>query len=242
MNDKLSVSGLLDVHTHILPGMDDGSSSVEESAAMLRCLKEQGVSAAALTPHFYPGRESPEEFLKRREAAFGLLVCAVGSEPDMPEMLPGAEVEYFEGISRAEAIEQMCIGRSRILLVEMPFATWNRRMIAELAALRDKREITPLLAHTERYLHHQHRGMVEELCEQGFLIQVNASFFVRNRTVLKALHMLNRRRIHLVGSDCHNMESRPPNMGAAFERIRLMEDGAMHLKRMQAMVLERCCL
>ena len=67
--DKIS---LFDTHTHILPEMDDGSSSVKESIAMLNCLKEQGVSAVALTPHFYPGRESPEEFLRRRQLSFGI--------------------------------------------------------------------------------------------------------------------------------------------------------------------------
>ena len=62
---------MIDLHTHVLPGMDDGSRSPEESARMLRELAAQGVTLAAATPHFYAGENSPDRFLRRRKEAAG---------------------------------------------------------------------------------------------------------------------------------------------------------------------------
>ena len=59
---------MVDFHTHILPKMDDGSRSSEESVAMLRMLAEQGIKRVVLTPHYYPEAESPEDCLRRRES------------------------------------------------------------------------------------------------------------------------------------------------------------------------------
>ena len=63
---------VVDFHTHILPGIDDGSSSAEESLAMLQMEKEQGIDTVVVTPHFYPQEDRPERFLKRRKEAFVL--------------------------------------------------------------------------------------------------------------------------------------------------------------------------
>ena len=60
---------MTDLHTHILPGMDDGAVSVETSLEMLRMERDQGVDAVVLTPHFYRDRERPEQFLARRRAS-----------------------------------------------------------------------------------------------------------------------------------------------------------------------------
>ena len=58
-----------DFHTHVLPGMDDGSASLSESIAMLREAFQQGITHVVATPHFYPQKDSPEEFLRRRQVA-----------------------------------------------------------------------------------------------------------------------------------------------------------------------------
>ena len=61
--------GIVDFHSHILPGIDDGSSSMGESVALLHLEAEQGIHHVVTTPHFYPQYESPEVFLQRRDAA-----------------------------------------------------------------------------------------------------------------------------------------------------------------------------
>ena len=60
---------MLDIHSHILPGMDDGSASPEETAELLDLMWQQGITTVVATPHFYPMQEAPDSFLSRRQAA-----------------------------------------------------------------------------------------------------------------------------------------------------------------------------
>ena len=81
---------MIDLHTHILPNVDDGSSSLEESLALLRMLASQGVTLTAATPHFYATSDTPEQFFRRREAAWKQLSGAM--ESGMPCVLLGADL------------------------------------------------------------------------------------------------------------------------------------------------------
>ena len=230
---------MLDFHTHILPGMDDGSASPEESLKMLLAEAEQGVDEIILTPHFYPSREAPESFFARRQQALARLQYAMQRYPNLPRLHAGAEVAYYDGISRSEAAEQLCIGGTGAMLLEMPFCEWTRRMLDDVYELLSQRGIQPVLAHVERYLAFQHRDIVADLCERGVWIQVNASCFTRWQTSRRALGMLERGEIHFLGSDCHNMSSRKPNMGEAAAKIhrKLGEDAKRHLEEMRGWLL-----
>lgn len=232
---------LLDAHTHILPDMDDGSESMEESLRLIRLLSGQGVEAICMTPHFYPGDESPERFLKRRDESANRLIRALQKSEDGAEIYFGAEVEFFEGISRVDRIDQLCIGESGILLVEMPFARWTERMLGELTELRDYREVTPLIAHIDRYLDFGNEDYIDWLIENGILIQANASFFLKGFASRKAMRMMSRRKIHFIGSDCHNLCTRRPNLREASERIsaKCGETAIEYLNDMQKLIRVR---
>ena len=67
------MSEIIDFHTHVLPGIDDGSCNVEESIALLRKEAEQGITHVIATPHFYPRYDTPEHFLERRAEAEAIL-------------------------------------------------------------------------------------------------------------------------------------------------------------------------
>ncbi len=232
---------MLDLHTHILPAMDDGSRDVEETLQMLSAEKKAGVNCIAFTPHFYPHREDPERFLRRRARCLEALESAEGYENVRPErVLPGAEVAYFDGISRVENIEALCLGDTGAMLIEMPFCTWNDRMLREIGEMQKTCGIRPILAHVERYLQFQSLRVVEELVDEGVWVQVNASFFQRFTTKRKALKMLDRGLIHFLGTDCHNMQSRPPNMTGAVQAIdkKLGKDALNHLQWMEKALLE----
>lgn len=230
---------MLDLHTHILPGMDDGSASAEESLQMLRLEAEQGVDEIVLTPHFYPSRETPEQFLLRRQQACERLRSAVRGQENLPKLYLGAEVAYYDGISRSEAADGLCIGQSGAMLLEMPFCEWTRRMLDDVYELLTQRGIQPVLAHVERYLAFQPRSIVDELIDHGVWLQMNASCFTRWQTSRRALGMLDRGEIHFLGSDCHNMSSRKPNMGEAAEKIqkKLGSDAQDYLDEMRGMLL-----
>lgn len=207
---------MIDIHSHVLPGIDDGSKNVEESLAMLRSSARQGIGCVAATPHFYPMENSPERFLERREAAAERLRAAW--EPGLPKLLLGAEVYYFTGISQAKELDALCLGGT-LLLLEMPFCPWTERMAAETIALREQRGLNVVLAHIERYFRWQSKWLWAELLDRGLLMQCNADFFLDWRTKRKARKMLSEGGIHLLGSDAHNMTSRPPRMGAARSSI-----------------------
>ena len=208
---------MIDWHSHILPGMDDGSGSLEESLAMLDALRSQGVDTVIATPHFYANEESLQEFLARREACCSLLRQNLAD--DGVRILCGAEVKYYPGISRMDDLEQLAIEGTNLLLLEMPFAKWSDHTLRELGELANMRRLKIVIAHMERYLAMQNKNVLGDLIEHGLLVQVNASFFSRIATKNKAIKLLGAGCIHFVGSDCHNMTTRPPNLDSAYERI-----------------------
>lgn len=213
-----AMNEIIDIHSHILPGIDDGSRSVEESLRLLAESARQGVCMIVATPHFYPTDTSLKDFLKKRKLAAEKLLKGLSSE--MPEILLGAEVYYFDGISRAEGIEKLQIGESGFLLLEMPFEYWNERVVNEVISLKYEKNINIILAHIERYMqYHQKKSVWKELRNNGIYMQCNAEFFLNWKTKRKAARMLLNGEIDFLGSDCHNMTRRPPRLLEAYEMI-----------------------
>lgn len=209
---------LIDFHTHILPMMDDGSRSLGESLQMIYESVKQGVCCIVLTPHFYAKNDDPEHFIMKRQRSFALLKQHITTP--FPVLIAGAEVEYFEGITTMEELELLCIGNTKLLLVEMLHGKWSTRMIDDILELNSRSNYHIILAHIERYLNDQKEDVIELLIREGVLIQSNASFFIKRFSRRKALNMVSEGRIHLLGSDCHNMTSRRPVLGEAYEIVR----------------------
>lgn len=230
---------MLDLHTHILPEMDDGSKSVRQSITMLRREAKQGVDKVILTPHFYAEKELPTAFFQRRKAATKLLATELAFIDNLPQAYLGAEVAYFNGISRADEISRFRIGRTRAMLIEMPFTRWTQPMVDEIFYLKENRSIQPIIAHIDRYIRYQPRGTVEQLCEFGIWIQANTDFFLQWQTSWTAMRMLRAQRIHFIGSDCHNTKTRPPNMNLALDAIeqKLGKSALEHLQYMEEELL-----
>jgi protein-tyrosine phosphatase len=214
------MTALTDFHSHILPGVDDGSASVEESIAMLRCLAEQGVTHVIATPHFYPNYDSPERFLRRRADAHVSLLAAMEGQNDLPQISLGAEVLFFRGMSESDLLPQLTIEKKRCILIEMPPPPWSDAMYRELEAVRTKQGLTPIIAHLDRYIGpFRTHGIPQRLSEFPVLVQANAGFFLKSSTASLAMKLLKADLIQLLGSDCHNLTTRPPEMGRAVQRI-----------------------
>lgn len=204
---------MIDMHSHILPGIDDGSQSVEESLALLTCLREQGVQTVVATPHFYADRDDPERFLSRREEARARLEWG---EAELPRILLGAEVAYFDGMCHSAELTRLQVGNSGLLLVEMPFVAWTQRMITEVTQLPLLTGLTPVLAHVERYRRRDQLPKYRrQLLEQGILFQCNAEPFLSMKERRWVLSQLKKGCIHFLGSDAHNLTVRPPKMEQA---------------------------
>lgn len=214
------MSQIVDFHTHILPGIDDGSHNTEETVAMLRQEKEQGITHVVATPHFYPQHDKPERFLARRAAAMERLEEILAQDPSLPRITAGAEVHYFRGIGSTDVLPELTIGSGRYILIEMPAAPWTETMYDELERIYSRRSIMPIIAHIDRYISPLRTFRIpERLCELPVLVQANADFFVGRFTSGMAMKLLRSEQIHLLGSDCHNLTSRKPNLGAAIEAI-----------------------
>lgn len=207
---------MIDFHSHVLPEMDDGSRSVERSIEMLSAEREQGVDTVVATPHFYANDESVESFLKRREKAAEKLLREWNAPP---RILLGAEVRYYPGISRLEGLKLLRVKGSDLLLLEMPFSRWTEYVIKEVEDLATSGSVTLVLAHVERYIAMQKRETLQRLLRSGVLFQCNASFFTQGLGRGRALRMMRDGEIHFLGSDCHNMTDRAPNMAFAINLL-----------------------
>ena len=224
---------IVDFHCHILPGVDDGSASMEETLGILRLMAEQGIRYAVATPHFYAQNDTPERFLKRRIQSALRLQEVLRVSPELPQVTLGAEVYFFRGISHSEVISQLTIGGGKCILIEMPSSSWTESMYRELEAIYTERGLTPIIAHIDRYIRpFRAKKVLQRLSELPVLVQANAEFFLDKRTAPMAMRMLASDKIHLLGSDCHNLKDRKPNLGAAVQAIE---------KRLGADAIRRIC-
>ena len=206
------INNLIEMHSHIIPGIDDGSRDIEMSLQMIERLKDQGAQKIVLTPHYYSDTISLDDFLWQRDAAFNDLLREIPS--GYPELIPAAEVFISPYLFNNESIKDLCVGNSNYVLIEHPFAArFDEKDYDRLLNLYCDYKVKPILAHIERY-----RALMDDkyklsdLIEIGCLPQVNvSSFAVSPRRIKKKLFkFLNSGQIMLLGSDCHNLDSRPP--------------------------------
>lgn len=210
---------ICDMHGHFLPGMDDGCKTADESVALLKESYRQGICRMFATSHYYPV-ESVDKFLERRQqAAENLLACMEQEETPLPEFVLGAEVAFHTGLSQNPDLHKLCLGQSRYLLLEMPFSKWSSNVVREVSNICSARGITPILAHIERYLDIQRPETLEQLLNLNVLVQMNAEPLLHFGSRRQARTMLKNGMVQLLGSDCHNLTSRTPNLGQALSYL-----------------------
>ena len=211
---------ITDFHSHILPGIDDGSQSVEESIAMLQAEAAQGITHVIATPHFYAHRTTPERFLEKRNHAEKILREEMEKHPGLPRLSVGAEIYFFKGISDCEALKLLTIAEKECILLEMGESPWGDSAYREMVQIWEKQGLTPVIAHVDRYISPwRDHGIPSRLETLPVAVQANAGFFLRPSTSRMAMRMLRQDQIHVLGSDCHNLTSRQPNLGDALQRI-----------------------
>ena len=204
---------MIDFHSHILPGVDDGCKSVDESIAALKLLNESGISKVMLTPHYYAKKEDVDEFISRREYAYKLLKKEIDENcSGFPELCLGAEVKFFYGISRCSDIKKLCYENTKCMLLELPFEKWNKSVYSEVRNLQGRQGIIPLIAHFNRYL--AIGNSFNDIISFGCPLQLNAEVFEKMTGKRKWLNFLRKKDI-VLGSDCHNMSNRKPNIDKA---------------------------
>ena len=202
--------GWIDLHSHILPQLDDGSDSVEMSLAMLYQMAEQGVDVVCATSHYYAKYSSIPAFCERRAEALERLSSVLTAE--LPRVLPAAEVAYFPHMEEQDLMP-LCIQGTRTLMLEMPFSDWTGLQLETVEALVLDCRYDVVLVHPERFCFSKsNKHKLEKLAELPIGLQVNAGSLLRWGTRRLALDLLQMAQYPLLGSDCHNLTSRPPNL------------------------------
>lgn len=204
---------IIDFHSHILPEIDDGSQSAEMSRQMLELSGSQGVTAIVATPHFYAAEMTLQGFLKERRAAYDR-ICDDAQKLNI-RLICGAETAFFSGMSDVDGLEELTIAETSLILLEMPFRAWNSSDIREIEKMLD-RGLKPVIAHVERFYPYQRdKRIFDSLYSLPVLVQVNAEALLNRRLRRLALSLFKKGRAHLLGSDCHNVGTRPPNLASA---------------------------
>ncbi len=213
------MEGFVDFHAHILPHMDDGSECVEVSLGLGQALARQGISVVCATSHFYRNRQSVQQFLACRQAAWEALRHVW--TPDLPSVLLGAEVAFFQGIGDCLELDSLCLEGTKTLLLEMPFSVWCDWELEEVIHLVLDREYQIILAHPERYcFNSMNRRNLEKLAQLPLRLQINADTVLRWQTRKTGVWLLHLQGNPVLGSDCHNLSARSPHLAQARDVIR----------------------
>lgn len=213
----MEMFNLIDFHTHILPEMDDGASSVEEAVDMINELQSQGVSTIVSTSHYYMQDESVDSFVKRRGIAYNKLVTyANQNNIKLPNIILGAEV-LFSPILCDIDCKPLCIGNTPYILLEMPYTKFSSSHFKALENFLNVSGLQCILAHVERYYHFNDDKAVEKLVSHDVLCQINAGSVIDKKLRKKTLKLIKNDCAHILGSDTHNMSSRKPNISDAMK-------------------------
>lgn len=214
---------MIDTHSHILPELDDGSKSVDESIKMLQVLKEQGITHIIATPHFKmtDSKKSIDDFISKRNQSYQKLKSAIDSQGlELPKIHLGAEVLLTMDFIETEEKNKLCIENTDLMLIELPYYEWQSWMFRLLDELCKTTGIEPIIAHADRYVDFVSNEMYESLFSLGYKTQVNAEF-VNDKTAVKKLKKwLKSGQICYVGSDAHGIDFRPPTFDNYFSKIK----------------------
>ncbi len=208
---------MIDIHTHILPGMDDGAKDAEEAKALLALLKKQGITLVVLTPHFYPGEESLADFLDRRNTSYqGISDCGY-------ETVLASETYLTESLFSCRSIDPLTIADTGYLLLELPFTEkWSGELFRQIQRLVLKYNVKPIISHVERYepVKQKKEKALQELADAGCLLQFNIDSVIERKTRPRNLKLIKRGWADFFGSDCHSLTGRPPRFDEFTELIR----------------------
>ncbi len=211
---------MFDLHSHILPGIDDGARSARESGAMLKQLFECGFSHVALTPHFYPAKNSVAHFTEAREKAYRELQKL--PEAGKFSFILGAEVYLTESLFNVQELAPLCYENTSFVLVEFSeresfSAAQNARLERLMAAF----NVTPVIAHIDRYPYLLHKsGNLATLRAMGCALQMNLDACFDWRKKRAARRLLQDGRIDFLGNDLHRPSLVPADDCRRLEKLK----------------------
>lgn len=211
---------MIDIHSHILPAIDDGAKTPEESLRILEMMKEQGISDVIATPHFLPGKENLGGFLERVVASKNELF-KIGLPEDLPKIHFGCEIYYFPGMGEVESLKSLTLADSKYLLIDFTFAEFDDYVIKDIINLDDNFGIIPVIAHIERYYYFKGFKKLLKCLDSGIgIAQINADSVLNSEYLRRVKKLIKKGYISIVATDSHSVENRPPKLEEAYIRLR----------------------
>lgn len=206
---------MLDLHSHVLPKVDDGAKDVEMSLEMLKEAKRQGVDVLCATPHCVTDKEEGiASFLEKRKHAYEKLMSAMQESDEYPRIVLGAEVYLGCDMSDFSNLHELCYEGTDYILLELPHGYKASELAEKVYNIKIK-GIKPVIAHVDRYS--SYKEIIDELAPLDVVFQLNASQFktMSGRKILKtAFKMYDK---FVVSTDMHNLTERPCNIEAAYK-------------------------
>ena len=215
------INNIVDIHAHIIPGVDDGAKNTMESIKLLKDLKMQGVGCVYATPHFYRPKQSFEEYFENVDKAWAELLEATKGK-GLPELRRGYEIHAFRGMSTCENLKKMCLENSHYILIELPYNCAIDNWVAnELYNIQFTLGLKPIIAHIERYFGYAGFDKVMELVyDEDVRTQITSSALNIGYNIRKKiLKLINSGHIHFIASDAHSMTARRGMFAKANEII-----------------------
>ncbi len=191
---------IIDMHSHILPCCDHGSTSVEMSLRQLTAAKKAGVELIVATPHFYLDQDDIDSFCLRREECFNELQDKVkGTKLDSIKILKGAEVTLKLGLDELSDLKRLCIEGTNTILIEMPMTTWTEWMFEALYRIMSLHRLRPIIAHIDRYPESE----IKKLLKYDIPFQINAVSIASFSSRGRIMKYVKRGYVSALGSDMH---------------------------------------
>lgn len=228
---------ITDLHCHILPGIDDGAKDLETAVSLLKEQKVQGVEQIVFTPHFWSWQKSLSRFVKDRYQAAAQLE-EILNELEI-RWSAGAEVRLTPDLLKLD-LTPLNIVDTPYFLLEWPFnqfPVYGREVVDRI----EDAGYIPIFAHIERYDYFWKSPQeLDDYIDEGIVCQINPGILINSETRKYALKMIKDGYVHVLSSDTHNMDSRPPHLKLAYqiveknlgrkysERLRINADRVFH--------------
>ncbi len=230
----------VDLHSHILPGMDDGAENEAVSLRLLQKEGELGIKHVVLSSHYNFNEEPVSSYVRRRNESFLKLRNALEAEglSDAFDLRPAAEIRYSTSLADAEDLRDLCISGTNVLLIEFSKAHLPE-FVSEVFYRLQLRGFVPLMAHVERFpWMRKEPDILYDLVCSGAYAQFNTDLMTQNREVLSFVRrMLRNGLLHCAGSDTHDPEERPPRFREA-EKLLLADPGSDEIEYLNGVGLD----
>ncbi len=204
---------IIDIHSHILPGIDDGAKNMQETIEMIHMAVEEGIDAIIATPHYEVGAASEKN--ARYQEVFEEVQQYITGQQIPLQLYQGNEI-YYSG-SIPEILQQgraRTMNQSRYVLIEFSYGAEYISMQRALSMLLYA-GYWPILAHVERYTTLRKMNRLEEIVRMGVYIQLNASAIIGRdgwQTRRYCHKLLKNQLVHAIGTDAHGSQRRRPKI------------------------------